>query len=97
MAKEMLEKISADELLRQKHYAREKARLDAISRVKYAEIKAMEEATAKLVIKQLKIKFPGLPKVYEEKLLKANFKAMENIAGDIFDIDSIEDLDKYLA
>ncbi|MCK9443954.1 MAG: hypothetical protein M0Q14_05460 [Tissierellaceae bacterium] len=34
MAKEMLEKISGDELLRQKYYAREKARLDEISRIK---------------------------------------------------------------
>lgn len=38
MAKEMLEKISVDERLREKYYAREKARRDAVSRLKYAEI-----------------------------------------------------------
>ena len=51
MAKDMLEEISADERLRQQHYAREKARLDAISRVKYAEIKAMEKGMEKEKIK----------------------------------------------
>src|SRR5699024_7756876 len=43
MAKEMLEKISADERLRDKYYAREKARRDAIYRLKYAERKGMEK------------------------------------------------------
>ncbi|NMA95985.1 MAG: Rpn family recombination-promoting nuclease/putative transposase [Clostridiales bacterium] len=42
MAKEMLEKISANELMRQKYYAKEKARLDEISRIKFAEQKGME-------------------------------------------------------
>jgi predicted transposase/invertase (TIGR01784 family) len=43
MAKEMLKKISADEMLRQKYYAREKAKLDELSRIKYAEIKGIEQ------------------------------------------------------
>ncbi|MBW4081311.1 Rpn family recombination-promoting nuclease/putative transposase [Paenibacillus sp. S150] len=47
MAKEMLGKISADEMLRQKYYAQEKARLDEVSRIKYAEIKAAEKAMEK--------------------------------------------------
>ena len=47
MAKEMLEKISADERLREKYYAREKARRDAISRLKYAERKGMEKGIEK--------------------------------------------------
>lgn len=40
MAKEMLEKISADEKLRQKYYAREKARLDAIGIVTKSVLKS---------------------------------------------------------
>ncbi len=66
MAKEMLERISADELLRQKYYAREKARLDAVSRIKYAEIKGMEkgrkegkeEGKIEIAIKLMKMKMP---------------------------------------
>lgn len=112
MAKEMLTKISADEMLRQKFYAREKARLDAISKLKYAEIKGMEkgmkegiekgmkkgraEGKIKLVIKLLKKRFPEMPRVYEEKLLNAKIEVIESIAEDIFDINDIKDLDKYL-
>lgn len=54
MAKEMLEKISADEMLRQQYYAREKARLDAISRIKYAEVKGMEKGMEKGIEKGMK-------------------------------------------
>ncbi len=43
MAKEMLEKISADEKLRQEYYAREKARLAAISKIEYAEEKGIKK------------------------------------------------------
>ena len=43
---EMLKKISADELLREKYAAREKARLDIISSIKYAEIKGEEKGKA---------------------------------------------------
>ena len=47
MAKEMLEKVSADELLRQKYYAREKAIHDEMSRIGYAETKGMEKGIEK--------------------------------------------------
>lgn len=43
----MLEQISADEKLKQEYYAREKAKLDATSRMKYAEIKGMEKGMEK--------------------------------------------------
>ncbi|HLR35139.1 MAG TPA: Rpn family recombination-promoting nuclease/putative transposase [Tissierellales bacterium] len=54
MAKEILEKISADERLREKYYAREKARRDAISRLKYAERKGMEKGVKKGMEKGIK-------------------------------------------
>jgi predicted transposase/invertase (TIGR01784 family) len=54
MAKEILEQISADEKLRQEYYAREKARLDAISRIKYAETKGMEKAKLEIAKSALK-------------------------------------------
>lgn len=43
LAKEMLGKISADEMMRQRYYAQEKARIDKISSMKYAEIMGMEK------------------------------------------------------
>ena len=46
IAMEMLKKISADEELREKYAAREKARLDAISSLKFAEMKGMEKGRA---------------------------------------------------
>lgn len=112
MAKEILEKISADEMLRERYYAREKARLDAISRIKYAEAKGMEKGIeegiekgleegiekgkTELVIKQLKKKFPTLLGTYENRLLNTKIEIIENIAEDIFAISSVKDLDKYL-
>ncbi|NLK00328.1 MAG: PD-(D/E)XK nuclease family transposase [Clostridia bacterium] len=54
MANEMLEGISADELLRQKYYAREKARMDEISRIKYAEEKGMQEGLEKGIAEGVK-------------------------------------------
>lgn len=97
-AKGMLEQISADERLRQEYYAREKARLDAISRIKYEEIKGMEKGISQgkieLIARQLKKKFKTLPKSYEEKLSQATEETVDKIAEDIFDI---EDLDKYLS
>ncbi|MNC25349.1 hypothetical protein D3C75_734360 [compost metagenome] len=47
MAKEMLGKISADEIMRQRYYAQEKARIDKISSMKYAEIMGMEKGMEK--------------------------------------------------
>ncbi|MCK9443949.1 MAG: Rpn family recombination-promoting nuclease/putative transposase [Tissierellaceae bacterium] len=66
MAKEMLEKISGDELLRQKYYAREKARLDEISRIKYAESKGYETGLEK-----------GLAEGIEKGIEKGMEKGME--------------------
>lgn len=76
----MLEEISGDELLRQKYYAREKARLDEISRIKYAEMKGMEkgmekatETVARNLLKEgadiaLVVKATGLSKERVEEL-----------------------------
>jgi len=70
MAKKMLNEISADELMRQKYYAREKARLDEISRIKYAEIKGMERGMEKGLEQ-------GLEKGMEKGLEKGMEKGME--------------------
>lgn len=84
MAKEMLEKISADEKLRQEYYAKEKARLDAISRMKYAEIKGMEKGIEKGIEKE-KIKMvknalkEGLKIELIEKLTGLNKEEIDKI------------------
>ena len=72
MANEMLEGISADELLRQKYYAQEKARMDEISRIKYAEEKGMARGMEKGMQE-------GLEKGVEEGIKKGK---VEGIIGE---------------
>ena len=111
MAKEMLQEISADELMREQYYAREKARLDAKSRLKYAEVmgmkkgmekgmkkgmkKGMERRGIEIVSRLLERKFGILPEPYKEKLSRAKKEVIDKIAEDIFEIKGIEDLGKY--
>ena len=74
MAKEMLEKISADERLREKYYAREKARRDAISRLQYAERKGMEKGIEEGMERGIE---KGVKKGIEENKEKTAIKAIE--------------------
>lgn len=57
--------------------------------------KGKSKGKAEVIIKLLKKKFNTLPAAYEEKLLKAKEQIIDNITEDMFDIDKIEDLDKY--
>ena len=66
MAKEMLEQISADEAIRERFFAREKARRDAISQVKYAELMGMEKGMEK-----------GIEKGMEKGIEKGRLEGME--------------------
>ncbi|WP_449241018.1 DUF4351 domain-containing protein [Desulfoscipio gibsoniae] len=101
MAMDMLEEISADERLRQKAYAREKARLDAISRIKCAELKGMEkgkvEGKADLLIKQLSKRFGNrLPKDLQTLLMGADDAVLDTIGEEIFDLQTPDDILKFL-
>lgn len=55
----------------------------------------IEEGKVELLIKQLYKKFGKVPKEYEEKLEKLSSQVIETIATDIFDLEKIEDLEKY--
>lgn len=50
---------------------------------------------AELLIKQLRKKFKSLPKNYEDKIITLPENILEIIAEEIFDIDAVEDLEKY--
>ncbi|WP_347488189.1 Rpn family recombination-promoting nuclease/putative transposase [Desulfoscipio sp. XC116] len=112
MAMDILAEISADERLRQKAYAQEKARLDAISRIKYAELKGIEkgigkgriegkiegriEGKAELLIKQISKRFGSLPKDLQVLVMNADDAVLDAIGEEIFDLQSPDDILKFL-
>ncbi|WP_449240463.1 Rpn family recombination-promoting nuclease/putative transposase [Desulfoscipio gibsoniae] len=112
MAMEILGEISADEKLRQEAYAREKARLDAVSRIKYAELKGMEkgikegiekgmekgkvEGKAELLIKMVSRRFGSLPEELQVLMKRADDKVLDLIGEKIFDLQAPDDILKYL-
>ena len=53
------------------------------------------EGKLEMLIKQLIKKFKVLPNGYEEKIRTLNEKAIDNILTDIFDIEKIQDIEKY--
>jgi hypothetical protein len=55
-----------------------------------------EQIVRRIVITQLSKRFPDLPQVFNDKIQKANIEAIEKIAEDIFIINTIDELDKYL-
>ncbi|MBZ4666109.1 DUF4351 domain-containing protein [Mahella sp.] len=56
----------------------------------------MEKGMAQTIIKQLRKKLNGLPAGYEERILAASCEQLDAIAENIFNINSTEDLDKFL-
>ena len=51
---------------------------------------------AKSTIKLLTKKLGHIPENIEESILKLSLEKIEKINGDVFDIESVEDLKKYL-
>ncbi|MCK9218337.1 MAG: DUF4351 domain-containing protein [Firmicutes bacterium] len=100
IAMDMLRKISADERLREKYAAQEKARLDAVSSMKYAEAKGeakgraggMAEGRADTIIKQFTKKLGILPASLQEKIRSASLSTMDLLAEGIFDIESTDEI-----
>lgn len=83
---------------------KEKARKDGIGQgLKEGIEKGIEQGLAQgknlgkaeLLIKQLRKKFKSLPKDYEDKIITLPENILEIIAEEIFDIDNVEDLEKY--
>jgi flagellar biosynthesis/type III secretory pathway protein FliH len=58
--------------------------------------KGMEKGIGVTVIKLLEKKFGNVPEEYVKKIDGANRETLMDIVDNIFDIDKIEDLDKFL-
>ena len=56
----------------------------------------MEKGKAELLMKVLIAKFKSIPENYENKIKELPDKVLDEIASNIFDMNSIEDLKKYV-
>jgi len=59
------------------------------------EKRGIEKGKAELLIKLLIKKFKSLPKEYEDKIMNLPINAIDRIGMDIFDIDSVKELEEY--
>jgi hypothetical protein len=78
---------------------RDKAIRDEKSRLQGARDEGREEGKnilAKSTIKLLRIKFKDVPDNIIESILNLSLEKIEEINGDVFDIESLEELKKYL-
>jgi len=57
--------------------------------------KGINKGKAELLIKQLLKKFKNLPAEYENKIMNLPINTIDRIGMDIFDIDSVEELEEY--
>ena len=58
--------------------------------------KGVNKGKADLLLKQLIKKFKVIPNDYKDKIMNLSQESIEVIGTEIFDMDSIEDLKKYL-
>jgi len=56
-----------------------------------------KKGKAELLIKQLIKKFKCVPNDYKEKIKELSEETLDVIATDIFDIEKVEDIEKYFA
>ena len=59
------------------------------------EKRGIAEGKAELLIKLLLKKFKNLPADYKDKIMNLPINAIDRIGMDIFDIDSVEELEEY--
>ena len=59
------------------------------------EKRGIEKGKAELLIKLLLKKFKNLPADYKDKIMNLPINAIDRIGMDIFDIDSVEELEEY--
>jgi len=99
-AMDVLYNISGDKELIQLAEMRDKAIRDEKSRLQGARDEGIKQgakdALAKSTIKLLRKKFKDIPDNIIESILKLSLEKIEKINGDIFDIESLEELKKYL-
>jgi len=99
-AMDVLYNISGDKELIQLAEMRDKTIRDEKSRLQGARDEGIKQgardALAKSTIKLLRKKFKDIPENIIESILKLSLEKIEKINGDLFDIESIEELKKYL-
>nr|WP_290441593.1 DUF4351 domain-containing protein [Clostridium gasigenes] len=61
------------------------------------EEKGEKKGMAKSLISLLNIKFLQLPKEYEEKIMELNEEKIEEVTRNIFNINSLSDVDKFFS
>lgn len=75
---------------------KEEGRKEGIARgIAEGKVEGKAEGKAEILIKQLKKKFNSIPKEYEEKIKVLPEKIIDNIAIGIFNIENVEELEKY--
>ena len=94
-AMDVLYEISGDKEIIMLANMREKALMDEQSRLKGAKEEGKKEGAAEIVIKLLIRKFKVLPEKYVNNIKKLPEGAVEAIVTDIFEIEKIEELEKY--
>jgi len=57
--------------------------------------KGINKGKAELLIKQLLKKFKNIPAEYEDKIMNLPINTIDRIGMDIFDINSVEELEEY--
>ncbi|MEQ8156579.1 MAG: Rpn family recombination-promoting nuclease/putative transposase [Clostridiaceae bacterium] len=96
----ILQKISKNKEARMAYEARQAEIMDQLTREKTAKEEGRAEGIAEgkteVVIKLLLKKFKSLPQEYIDKIKTLPEGIVENIATDIFDIEKVEELEKYL-
>ncbi len=99
-AMDVLYNISGDKELIQLAEMRDKTIRDEKSRLQGARDEGIKQgardALAKSTIKLLRKKFKDIPENIIESILKLSLEKIEKINGDLFDIESIEELKKYI-
>lgn len=91
-AYDILRTMSQDKEARALYLSREMALHDEATRRE----EALEEGRVTLLIKQLNRKFKDLPRDLEEKIKKLSEDKFEILSLDIFELNTIEDIYKYL-
>lgn len=99
-AMDVLYDISSDEELRRLIDLRELAIMDEQNRLNSAKKEGIEQGIgqgeSRILIKQLTKKFKILPNEYKDKIMTLSEEKLEAIGLEIFDMESIEDLKKYI-
>lgn len=92
----VLETMCQDKKARAEYLSREMALHDEVTRLEEAMEEGEFKGKAEMLINQLTRKFKDIPEKYIEKLNRSPKEIIEAIALDIFEIEKIEDLDKYI-